>query len=409
MDTADVTWLMACAAALAWGWLLALRGGFWRIDAVPAAPAPDRWPEVVAVIPARDEADVIGAAVRSLLGQDYPGKFSLVVTDDGSRDGTAELARQAAAAVGAADRLTVVTAPPLAAGWSGKMWAQAHGIAAAQSSHPEAELLLLTDADIGHAADALRTSVARLIAERRDMLSLMVSLSTATLAEKLIVPAFVFFFRLLYPFRWVADPARPTAAAAGGYILLRRDVLSRIGGLAVIRDALIDDCSLAAAVKGAGGRLSLDLAEGTVSLRRYPGASGLWMMIARSAYTQLDYSPWRLSGTVVAMCVGLLAPPLLVVFDSAARVPALAAWAAMSLAYAPMVRAYRLPLANAVLLPLVALFFLGATVDSARRHWVGRGGEWKGRVQMCPSPGGASGPLVPPGEGKIKPGEQEIP
>jgi len=365
-------------AALAWGWLLAFRGLFWRIDAIPAAPEPARWPEVVAVIPARNEAACIGDTVRSILTQDYPGLLSVVVTDDHSEDGTAGKAYAAALDLEATQRLTIVTAPPLPEGWSGKMWAQEQGIAEAAKIHPNADLYLLTDADIHHGPGQLRRMVARLEAERLDLASLMVHLATETGWEKAIVPAFVFFFRLLYPFRWVADATRSTAAAAGGYMLIRRTMLERIGGIASIRTALIDDCALAQQVKRAGGRLALDLADETWSIRRYEGSGELWMMIARSAYTQLDYSPLLLAGTALAIVVGFLLPPL---WAFTGALPAILAWVAMSIAYAPMLRYHRLPLWAAPLLPMVAIFYLGATLDSARRHWMGKGGQWKGRAQ----------------------------
>ena len=372
---------LAVLAAAAWAWLLLARGGFWRIERATVAPAPVRWPVVTAVIPARDEADVIGETVWSLLGQDYRGVLSVVVADDGSADGTAEEARQAARLAGAGDRLAVVTVPPLPPGWAGKVWAQSQGIETAVQAHPDTELWLLTDADILHASDEIGRLVARLLAERLDMASLMVRLSTASLAEKAVVPAFVFFFRLLFPFRWVGDPGRATAAAAGGCMLIRRSALERAGGLASIQGALIDDCALAARIKASGGRLALDLADETASLRRYATFTGLWRMIARSAYTQLRLSPFLLAGTVAAMTVGFLLPPLFVVLGGAARPPALVAWAEMSVAFVPMLRYHRLPAVAAPLLPLVASFYLGATIDSARRHWAGRGGEWKGRVR----------------------------
>ncbi len=375
--SAALAWL----AALAWGWMLLLRGRFWLIERPKAAPRPDVWPAVAVLVPARDEAQVIGRAVGSLLAQDYPGPFRVVVTDDHSTDDTARLARAAAAELGAEDRLLVVAAAALPAGWSGKMWAQSQALGAALAAFPETEVLLLTDADIGHAPGELTRMVSRLLAEKSDMASLMVRLSTESFAEKAIVPAFVFFFRLLYPFRWVADPAKATAAAAGGYMVIRRAMLEKIGGLAAIKSALIDDCSLAATVKRAGGRITLDLADDTVSLRPYPNVGGLWMMIARSAYTQLRCSPLLLAGTVLAMAIAFLAPPLLALTAGPQAWPARLAWAEMSLAFAPMLRFYRLPPALAPLLPLTALFYLGATVDSARRHWMGRGGEWKGRMQ----------------------------
>jgi hopene-associated glycosyltransferase HpnB len=378
---------LAWLAALAWGWMLLLRGRFWLIERPKTAPRPDVWPAVVALVPARDEAAVIGRAVGSLLAQDYPGLFRIVVTDDHSTDDTARLAHAVAAERGAEDRLRVVSAAPLPAGWSGKMWAQSQALGAALEAFPETELLLLTDADIGHAPTELTRMVARLLAEKSDMASLMVRLSTESFAEKAIVPAFVFFFRLLYPFRWVADRSKATAAAAGGYMLIRRAMMEKIGGLAAIKSALIDDCSLAATVKRAGGRITLDLTQDTVSLRPYPNVEGLWMMIARSAYTQLHCSPWLLAGTVLAMSIAFLAPPLLGLASGPQAMLALLAWAEMSLAFAPMLRFYRLPLAAAPLLPLTALFYLGATMDSARRHWAGRGGEWKGRMQATGTTG----------------------
>ena len=370
--------LVLWIAALAWGWMLAFRGLFWRIDPIPAAPEPARWPEVVAVIPARNEAECIGDTVSSLLAQDYPGALSVVVTDDSSEDGTAEAARAAALAMNAADRLTIVSAPPLPEGWSGKMWAQEQGLAEAAKSRPGAEFYLLTDADIHHGPGQLRRMMARLEAERLDLASLMVHLSTETWWEKAVVPAFVFFFRLLYPFRWVGDGTRATAAAAGGYMLIRRAMLERIGGIAAIRTALIDDCALALQVKRAGGRLALDLADETWSSRRYEGAGELWMMIARSAYTQLNHSPLLLAGTALAIVVGFLLPP---VWSFTGSLPAILAWAAMSIAYAPMLRYHRLPMWAAPVLPVVAIFYLGATLDSGRRHWMGKGGQWKGRAQ----------------------------
>jgi len=258
------------------------------------------------------------------------------------------------------------------------MWAQEQGIAEAAKIHPLADLYLLTDADIHHGPGQLRRMVARLEAERLDLASLMVHLSTESWIEKAIVPAFVFFFRLLYPFRWVADSTKATAGAAGGYMLIRRSMLEKVGGIASMRSALIDDCTLAGMVKRAGGRLSLDLADETWSLRRYTGSGELWMMIARSAYTQLNHSPLLLAGTALAIVIGFFLPPI---YSLVGKMPALLAWAALSGAYLPMLRYHRLPLWMAPLLPVVAVFYLGATLDSARRHWMGRGGVWKGRVQ----------------------------
>ena len=373
--------LAGLAGIGAWSWLLTMRGNFWRVSPLRRATLPDEWPEVVAVIPARDEAEVIGDSVESLLSQNYPGTLSVVVVDDHSSDGTAEVARARAEAIGCADRLTVVQVPDLPSGWTGKMWAQSHGVATARALNPELGLLLLTDGDIEHGKGELRQSVCRLRAERLDMLSLMVRLRTVSWWERAIVPAFVFFFRMLYPFSWVSDPRSSTAAAAGGYVLIRPAMLERIGGIKAVKDALIDDCALASVVKAEGGRLSLDLAEKTVSLRGYQGPMGLWRMISRSAYTQLRHSPLLLLGTVAVMMLVFVVPPVLALRSGGGASTGALAWAAMAIAYFPMVRYYRLLPFWAPLLPLVALFYLGATIHSAIKYWRGEGGEWKGRVQ----------------------------
>lgn len=379
----DPILLVAALAAASWIYLIVFRGGFWRIERHLPHAAPTDLPGVVAVIPARNEADHVGCTVRSLLRQDYPGSLRIVVVDDQSSDGTAEVARQAAAALGLDDRLTVAAGRPLPAGWSGKVWAQDQGLEIADSIAPDATFVLLTDADIEHAPNQLTQLVARAEAERLDLVSLMVRLSCAAWVERLLIPAFIFFFRKLYPFAWINRHDRPEAGAAGGCMLVRRTMLQRIGGIAAIRNRLIDDCSLAAAIKAQGGRIWLGLAEETRSLRPYEMAGEVWRMIARTAYTQLERSPVNLAGCVVGMSLAYLAPPALAL--SAQGTPAgwlgLAAWIAMSLAYVPVLRYYRQPIVLAIALPAVALFYLCATLDSARRHRVGRGGEWKGRVQ----------------------------
>jgi len=379
----DPILLVAALAAASWIYLIVFRGGFWRIERHLPHAAPTALPGVVAVIPARNEADHVGCTVRSLLRQDYPGSLRIVVVDDQSSDGTAEVARLAAAALGLADRLTVAAGRPLPTGWSGKVWAQDQGLEIAESIAPDATFVLLTDADIEHAPNQLSQLVARAEAERLDLVSLMVRLSCAAWVERLLIPAFIFFFRKLYPFAWINRHDRPEAGAAGGCMLVRRTMLQRIGGIAAIRNRLIDDCSLAAAIKAQGGRIWLGLAEETRSLRPYEMAGEVWRMIARTAYTQLERSPVNLAGCVVGMSLAYLAPPALAL--SAQGTPAgwlgLAAWIAMSLAYVPVLRYYRQPIVLAIALPAVALFYLCATLDSARRHRVGRGGEWKGRVQ----------------------------
>jgi hopene-associated glycosyltransferase HpnB len=373
-----VSWTVALGALVlaVWVYLLLGRGFFWRARVARPAPAPSRYPTIVAVIPARNEAASVGHAVASLLDQDYPGEFSVVLVDDHSHDGTAEIAREAAA--GREDRLTIVAARALPGGWSGKLWALSEGVR--QIATPP-DLYLFTDADIAHHRSNLRELVARLEAERRDLVSLMVKLHCASVAEKFLIPPFVFFFALLYPFAWSNDPRKKTAAAAGGCILMRRDAYERIGGYAAIKGALIDDCALAAAVKRSGGSIWLGLTQATESLRPYPEVADIWNMVARTAYTQLDYSPLLLAGTVLGLAIAYLAPVLLLFAGETAALLGLAAWFMMAASYAPMLRFYRRSLLWAPLLPAAASVYLGATIASAWRHWRGRGGEWKGRVQ----------------------------
>lgn len=372
-----------------WAVLLFARGGFWRTHCPPpigadAIGAFETWPAVVAVVPARNEADVIGAAVSSLIEQDYAGEFHVVVVDDHSTDGTADAARAAALALGKPERLTVIAAEPLPAGWSGKVWAQSQGVAAVASRGLPADYLLLTDADIGHPPEAVAQLVARATLERRDLVSLMVRLRCDSIWEKALIPAFVFFFAKLYPFRWVNDPRNKTAAAAGGCMLVKRAALEEAGGMASIRAALIDDCTLAAQIKhrGQGGHaIRLDVAARSRSLRPYDGPSEIWNMIARTAFTQLRYSPWLLAGTLAGMTVIYLVPPVVAVALGPFGWPAWLAWGAMCCAYAPMLRYYGRSPWWAPALPLVALFYVGATVASAVRYWRGKGGQWKARVQ----------------------------
>ncbi|MGX6570710.1 glycosyltransferase [Cupriavidus necator] len=361
-----------------WLVLIFARAGFWRVRKPAAAPDPAAWPEVVAVIPARNEADVIGRAVAGVLGQRYRGRLALVVVDDHSQDGTADIARAAAAATARPRGLTVIGARELPAGWSGKVWAQSEGLAAADRIAPQARYVWLTDADIWHGPGVLAGLVARAEHERRDLVSLMVRLRCESAWERLIVPAFVFFFAKLYPFARVRDARCRVAAAAGGCMLASRAALARIGGFAAIRGELIDDCSLAARIKP-GGAIRLDLADDSVSLRPYNDWRSLWDMIARSAYTQLRYSPPLLAGAVAGMVLTYLVPPVLAL--GWRLWPAWLAWGAMTLAYLPMLREYRQPAWLAPLLPVTALFYLGATIDSARRYWLRRGGQWKGRAQ----------------------------
>jgi hopene-associated glycosyltransferase HpnB len=374
------TFAIGAAAVAIWIHLIFFRGGFWRLPyrgAPIEAEPPTR--SVVAVIPARDEATTIARAVISLVTQDYCGQFHVIVVDDQSSDGTAELARAAAAAASAADRLTICPGIPLAPGWTGKLWAMRRGVEAARAWRPD--YLLFTDADIVHGPDNLKQLVARAETRGYDLVSLMVRLHCGTLAEKLLIPAFVFFFFELYPPRWVADPCHRTAAAAGGCMLIRFSMLDRIGGLDSIRHEIIDDCALARRIKSVG-KVWLGSATHTASIREYLSWRTIWDMIVRSAFAQLGYSIAMLAFTVAALGLTYLAPPLLLLSpELAPKLCGGLAWLGMTVAFLPTLRAYRAPPGLAPLLPLIACFYLGATVASAVLYWRGRGGYWKGRVQ----------------------------
>lgn len=373
-----------------WAYLLLGRGGFWlaaeRDDVRhPAAPPPGGWPSVTAVIPARNEADMVTEGLGSLLAQDYPGSFRVILVDDQSDDGTADVARSTADRAGQAARLQVLAGQPLPPGWTGKLWAVHQGIAAASADPEPPSFLLLTDADIAYDRKALARLVTRTVAGGNVLTSFMVKLRCDSFAEKLLIPAFVFFFSMLYPFRWVNRPDHDMAAAAGGSMLVDRRALETAGGIASIRGALIDDCALGARMKDQG-TIWLGLSETVVSLRPYPAIGDIRRMVARSAYAQLHYSPLLLAGTVAGMAITYLAPPALTLLTvSPARWLAATAWAAMTISFVPYVRLYRLSPLWALALPLIALCYLAFTLDSAYQHWRGRGGMWKGRAQALPS------------------------
>jgi hopene-associated glycosyltransferase HpnB len=382
--------IIAATVLAAWLYLIAARGGFWRAaerdddGALPAAPPP-QWPPVTAVVPARDEAETVGETIASLLQQDYRGPFNVILVDDQSRDATTRVARGAAAALGAGDRLNVISGRPLPAGWTGKLWAQSQGVeSAAQAPNPP-EYLLLTDADIVFAPGALSSVVAR--AERQGLVlnSLMVKLRCRSFAERLFVPAFVFFFQMLYPFAWVNDPRRATAGAAGGCMLVKREALQAAGGLASIRGALIDDCALANLLK-TRGPIALALTDNAHSLRAYPSIGDIRRMVARTAYAQLGYSPLLLAGTVLGLALTYLMPVALALFaDGFAQFAGLFAWALMACAFRPILRFYDMSGLRswlwAAALPAIAAMYMAFTLDSAYQHARGRGGMWKGRAQ----------------------------
>ena len=393
---ADALAILAALSLAAWAYLLLARRFFWRAGERlgDVLPEPESWPELVAVVPARDEADFVRPATASLLCQDYPVAFSVLLVDDGSRDGTAGAARAAAVSVGGGERLLVVEARPPEPGWTGKMWAVSEGVNAARTIAPTAQFIWLTDADIEHDPGELRALVAKAQADRLDLVSLMVRLHCVGWIEKLLIPAFVFFFQKLYPFRAVNDPKSRVAGAAGGSMLVRTRALERAGGIASIRDALIDDCALAAKIKPRGP-IWLGLAERSRSLRPYGGLAGVWRMVSRTAFTQLRHSPARLLGAVAGMVLVYLAPPALLLAGVAYGEAESAVFAGMALtsmwiAYWPTYRLYA-GRGGAfdwqfLALPLAAILYTAMTVDSALSHWRGTGGGWKGRTFAPPPP-----------------------
>ena len=383
--------IVAGLAGVAWIVLLAGHGGFWRThQRLPAgASEPAAWPAVIAVVPARDEAAVLPQSLPTLLAQDYPGRFLVTLVDDASTDGTGQVAAELGA--GAPHSLRVVAGQAKPAGWAGKPWAMAQGVAAIAAD--DAAYVLFTDADIAWSPEALRGLVAAAETDDRVLVSQMVRLRTRTGWEKAIIPAFVYFFAQLYPFRWVNRPRGRTAAAAGGCMLVRRDALAAAGGIEPIAGALIDDVALGRLLKREG-RTWLGLTTAIASVRPYHGLTDLWQMVARSAYTQLRYSPLLLTGTLAGLAWLYALPPAaalagLIAVAAGVTGPgpglALAAgltgWTVMAASFVPMLRLYRLSPWRAPLLPGIAVVYAAMTADSARRHYAGRGGAWKGRVE----------------------------
>jgi hopene-associated glycosyltransferase HpnB len=377
-----ILYLLAAVPLLIWLYLLLGRGGFWLVGRHFASLPANRGlaSKVVAVIPARDEAAVIGDAVKSLLQQDFAGSIHVIVVDDGSTDGTQGAAAGAAAAIGASARLTVIRGASLPPEWSGKVWAMSQGVMAAATLVPD--YLLFTDADIHHDPDSVAALVTSAGAHSRDLTSCMVKLHVASPVERLLIPAFVFFFLKLYPPAWIASADARAAAAAGGCILIRPDTLERIGGLRTIRSQVIDDCALARAVKAAGGSIWLGLTRSARSIRPYGSLAEIGRMISRTAFNQLHHSYALLAATMLGLFLTYLLPPLLLL---SGHLPSMAlgaaAWFLMCVAYTPLLRVYDLSPVWGLCLPAIAVFYAAATLHSAVQYRRGRGGRWKGRIQ----------------------------
>ena len=389
MTIANLPLLLTVLSLLIWLILLGFWGQFWRCNQLLPETSPDSsglkdYPSICAVIPARNEAEVIAFSLRSLFQQSYPGSFAIVLVDDNSTDNTAIIAQEIAQELDKTAQFHIISGKPLPAGWSGKLWAMEQGIRYAETLNQLPDYFLLTDADIQHHSTNLYELVTKAKQENLDLVSLMVLLRCESFWEKLLIPAFVFFFQKLYPFPLVNNPQTSTAAAAGGCILIKRKTLTEIGGIARVKEALIDDCSLAAAVKNPG-KIWLGLTKFTRSLRPYPTLESIWDMVARTAYTQLNYSPFLLFGTVIGMALVYLVAPLAVIIglfegDFLITLTGLLTWLLMAIAYSPTIKLYHCSPIFAFCLPIIALLYNLMTIDSAWRHWRGKGGAWKGRV-----------------------------
>jgi len=366
-----------------WIYLFFARGNFWQLQEDTADPKPlEPWPRVVAVVPARNEAETIARSTSSLAKQDYPGEFSVIVVDDHSDDGTAALAMKAAQQCDASARVAIHTAADLAPGWTGKVWAMNEGVQAASGQAPD--YFWFTDADIVHAPDTLQRLVSRAEGDSLDLASLMVLLQAKSAPERFLIPPFLYFFLMLYPPRWIADPKARAAGAAGGCILLRRSALERIGGLAAIRSEVIDDCALARVAKKSGGKIWMGLTRNSVSLRSYGTFAEIRDLIARTAFTQLRYSFFILIATLLALFAAYVLP-LISFFqgDDPAWFLAATAICLMAVSFGVTVRFYNLKFFWALTLPVAATFYAYATCVSAVRFWFGRGAQWKGRSQAA--------------------------
>jgi hopene-associated glycosyltransferase HpnB len=378
-----------------WAYLLLGRGFFWRVRISAPTPATSD-ATVVAVIPARNEAATIGKAVASLLLQSI-ANLRVIVVDDASTDGTTAAARAAAEELRASDRLLVIAGQSLPAGWTGKLWAVHQGVEQAKVLSPD--FLLLTDADVEHGPHTVATLLAIAEGGGFDLTSYMVKLHCTSVAEKLLIPAFVYFFFQLYPPAWIANPKAKAAGAAGGCMLIRPHALALAGGIEAIRSEVIDDCALARAIKQTGGRVWLGLTDTSRSMRPYGNFAEIGRMISRTAFSQLRHSTLLLLATLIGLVITYLLPIVLLGCPTLTAVGWVGAtgWSTlagfakvglaasalfmMTLSYFPMVRFYRSNPLWALTLPLASIFYMGATLWSAIQYWAGRGGQWKGRAQ----------------------------
>jgi hopene-associated glycosyltransferase HpnB len=396
--------ILTILSLLIWLYLLIFRGRFWLADQKIELPSItlNNYPSICAIIPARNEADVLSISLASLLKQNYLGDFSLILVDDQSIDDTGHIAEEIAQKLQKNQHLTVIYGQPLPVGWTGKLWAIEQGIIAANQRQNPPDYFLFTDADIQHDLNNVQELAIKAEQENLALTSLMVLLRCESFWEKLLIPAFVFFFQKLYPFPWVNHPQNKMAAAAGGCILIRREILEKIGGIAILKQALIDDCSLAAAVKSylqtnpnslstsanntkQSASIWLGLTNKTVSLRAYHSLKSLWDLVARTAFTQLNYSVLLLLGTVLSMILIYLIAPFSIILGISLNnglivILAGLIWVLMIIAYIPTLKLYKLSPLWALTLPAIAFLYTLMTIDSAWRYWRGRGGGWKGRV-----------------------------
>lgn len=385
--------VLTIISLLIWLYLLIFRGKFWLADQYlhSVTKSLDSYPSVCAIVPARNEADVLPDTLKSLLTQEYTGQFSVILIDDQSTDNTGQIAQNVAEKLNLSSRLEVISGKPLPPNWTGKLWAMEQGIRQANQRKSPPDYFLLTDADIIHNGQNLQQLVTKAEQDNLALVSLMVLLKKQTFWERFLIPSFIFFFQKLYPFPWVNDPNNKMAAAAGGCILIRCDILDKVGGLEILRQALIDDCTLAKAVKTTlqteqnKQSIWLGLTNSTYSVRPYSSLKSIWDMVARTAFTQLNYSPLLLLGTVLAMTLIYLIAPIsllvgVILGNGLIIAIALFIWILMAITYIPTLSLYQSSPLWGLSLPAIAFLYTLMTIDSALRYWRGQGGGWKGRV-----------------------------